>query len=185
VRDGFHRFDGEWVSQAEWAQMPESQRRIARALGPEPLDDASFLLAPLPAPIPRTTASRHPAVELRLIAGRTLFPARAVWRALYGLGLHWGTLDLFHWGEPPRFSVSALGLREDFSPERAAEGEVLPGLCLTFEPAIEPDPVGVFERMALALAYLRERLGGRAERDHQELDAALLARIRAQLSDSG
>lgn len=298
---GFHRFEGELVSKAEWAQMPDTERRIARALGPEPLDDATHLLAPIQAkttsvsdgPDPdrtftRTLRGRSPlartavlfaledsarwerlrgaelwgsrwgewlalsaapevdfltlawplttvpgetiaelasafgrldiaaselartlgcrlerdetpaeaaerahalrllpateALELQLLSGHTPYSSRAIWRALHSLGLYWGDLDLFHWGDPILFSVSAIGIRTDFSPERAEEGEGVSGLILSFEPELSPDPLAVFERMALALAYLRERLGGRPLYLGQEFDGDALDRVRAKLS---
>jgi hypothetical protein len=301
---GFHRFEGELVSRAEWAQMPDTLRRIVRALGPEPLEDATHLLSPLPtapalpndgpdpersflrtlpgnptlsraaidfaledtarrerlqgatlwgwrwnewlapglahevesltlawplAAVPGETVAelaaalgrldvaaselartlgarlerdespaeaarrthalrlRPPggALELHLMAGRVPFASRAIWRAVYALGLTWGDLDLFHWGEPSVFCVSALGLRTDFSPERAEEGEGVSGLCLSFEPELSSDPAGVFERMALALAYLRERLGGRPLYQGRELDSEALDRVRAELQKFG
>lgn len=296
---GFHRFEGELVSKAEWAQMPDTERRIARALGPEPLEDATHLLPSLQAqttqasagpdlertftrtlrgssPLSRTavlfaledSARRErlhgaelwgwrwgewqalsavpeveyltlawplatvpgstiselaaafgrldiasselartlgarlerdetpaeaaerahalrlrpapEALELQLVAGRTSFSSRAIWRALYSLGLYWGDLDLFHWGDPVLFSVSAIGIRTDFSPERAEEGEGVTGLSLSFEPELSPDPLAVFERMALALAFLRERLGGRPLFQGREFDGDTLDQVRTK-----
>ncbi len=184
MQGGFHRFDGELVSSKEWAQMPDTEKRLLRALGPEPLDDLTHLLAPLPFPQTALTVCEtvvQPALELKLVARGTPFPARAVWRALYSLGLHWGDLDLFHWGSPTRFSVSALGLRPDFLPERAIEGEGVAGLCLSFEPSAEPFPLEVLERMALALASLREKLGGEARLGEESLDAERLDALRGEL----
>ncbi|MGC4045815.1 MAG: cell division protein ZipA C-terminal FtsZ-binding domain-containing protein [Armatimonas sp.] len=301
---GFHRFEGELVSKAEWAQMPDTERRIARALGPDPLEDATHLLTPVQGrpveaasgPDPERTFTRTlrgtpmlsraavlfaledstrrerlqgaelwgwrwgewlalsatpevesltlawplstipgntiaelatelgrldvaasdlartlgtrlervetpaeaaerahairlrpatPALELQLKAGRTPFSSRAIWRTLYSLGLSWGDLDLFHWGEPSLFTVSAIGLRTDFSPERAEEGEGVAGLSLSFEPELSPNPAEVFERMALALAYLREQLGGQPMYQGRELDGEALDRIRATLRQYG
>jgi ZipA, C-terminal FtsZ-binding domain len=184
MQGGFHRFDGELVSQAEWAQMPDTEKRILRALGPEPLDDFTHLLAPLPLPesaLVVLSRTSRPALELKLVARGAPFSAREVWRALHSLGLRWGNLDLFHWGDPARFSVSALGLRPDFLPERAIEGEGVAGLCLSFEPDSEPLPLEVLERMALALAFLRETLGGEPCIGEEALDAERLEWLRVEL----
>ena len=119
-------------------------------------------------------------VEMRLLPTGRRFGARDVWRAAYALGLEWGDFDLFHWRGtvPPRslFTLGATGQPGYFLPERAAEGETLPGLILSFELPINPAPLETFDRMAVALAYLRQTLGGRptapdgAEYDSERLD---------------
>jgi cell division protein ZipA len=129
-------------------------------------------------------------VELRLMPTGRPFPARQVWRAAYALGLEWGDLDLFHWRDPlpPRrrlFTLSAVGLPGYFLPERAAHGEGVHGVALGFDLPYSPDPVGVFDRAAVALTYLRQALGGRAtSRDGRDLDADALADERDALTDA-
>ena len=103
-------------------------------------------------------------VEMRLLPAGRPFPARAVWRAAYALGLRWGNMDLFHAldaaGRISLFTVSAAGQPGYFLPERAAQGEGIPGLLLGFELPRSPDPLAVYDRMAVALAYFRQKLGG-------------------------
>ena len=313
MADSFHRFDGEWVSAAEWVQMPERSARIRLALGEDPVEDFSHRLPRLslperaslkpPAPNPdgafvvelagsaplarvallyalenerlceslagasfwgktwdswqridpetggpcaeyqsialawplatvhgdglgevaealgrrlsgagalgqvfgvRPLAWDKPAdaasralrlrslgtaltkhIEVTLRSASAPFSSRRVWRELVGLGLFWGNLDLFHAfdsaGETPLFSVSAIGVRSDFSPERAAEGETLDGLALGFEVASSAAPLAVFESIVLALAFLRERLGGTPSIGNQRLDADRLDRVRDDL----
>lgn len=124
-------------------------------------------------------------VELSLRATGGPWPSRRVWRELLGLGLRWGSLDLFHAfddaGNIPVFTVSSLGVRSDFSPERAAEGETISGVTLGFELAACPAPLAVFDRMALALAFLRERWGGAPTRGAKPLDGEALEACRREI----
>ncbi|MBC7806839.1 MAG: hypothetical protein H7145_11890 [Akkermansiaceae bacterium] len=128
--------------------------------------------------------------ELRLVPVSGSFASRDVWRALYSLGLTWGNMDLFHWhggnavtasgagtSATSRFRVLSSGTPPYFLPERAVEGERVPGLILEYDLPHAPDPVAVFDRMAIALSYLRSVLGGHpvtkggAELDADHLDA--------------
>jgi ZipA, C-terminal FtsZ-binding domain len=125
-------------------------------------------------------------VELRLLAQGTPFPSRRVWRAAYSLGLGWGHLDLLHWPAAPQralFTLTSMGKPSYFLPERTAEGESVPGLILSFELPSCPAPLETFDAMALALASLRESLGG-LPTDHQgrELDTERLAGERESVS---
>lgn len=118
-------------------------------------------------------------VELRLVPLGRPFPARQVWRAAYALGLRWGELDLFHWydaaGRQRLFTLSALGEPGYFLPEHAQQGQSVAGIALGFELPCSFAPVAVFDRMALALAYLRHHLNGRATAAAgRELDADAL-----------
>ena len=136
-------------------------------------------------------------VEMRLLPTGRRFGARDVWRAAYALGLEWGDFDLFHWrnATPPRslFTLAATGQPGYFLPERAAEGETIPGLILSFELPSNPAPLETFDRMAVALAYLRQTLGGRptapdgAEYDSERLDTDRdsLARAVAEMTHLG
>jgi hypothetical protein len=136
-------------------------------------------------------------VEMRLIPHGRPFPSRQVWRFAYALGLTWGDMDLFHWHDPLSgarlFTLSSLGQPGYFLPERAAEGEGIPGLSLGFELPTAPAPLETFDRMAVALDYLRHQLGGRptasdgAELDGERLDGDrdYLQEAVAQLSASG
>ncbi len=116
-------------------------------------------------------------VEMRLIPTRAPFAARDVWRAAYSLGLEWGDLDLFHWRHAPTgarlFTLSALGQPGYFLPERAAEGQrIAAGIAVGFELPTCPAPLDVYDRLALALLYLQEKLSGRpAAPDGADLDA--------------
>lgn len=120
-------------------------------------------------------------VEMRLIPQGRPFPSRHVWRAAYALGMTWGEMDLFHWsgGQNGRrlFTLSSTGQPGYFLPERAAEGEGVPGISLGFELPTAPAPLETFDRMAIALDYLRHHLGGRpiaangTELDGERLDA--------------
>lgn len=104
-------------------------------------------------------------VEMRLVPDGRPFPARAVWRAALLLGLRWGDLDLFHGydasGQTQLFTLSALGAPGYFLPEHAAQGASVAGVGLSFDLPASPAPLAVFDRMALALAFLRQQLGGR------------------------
>lgn len=104
-------------------------------------------------------------IEMRLAAAGKPFPSRDIWRAAYALGLTWGAMDLFHWSDPvtgtPLFTLSSLGQPGYFLPERAAEGERVPGIALGFELPTAPAPLETYDRMAVAMDYLRHRLGGR------------------------
>jgi hypothetical protein len=130
------------------------------------------------------------ALEMRLVAIGAPFPAREVWRALYSLGLTWGDMDLFHWdgggsGDEHRFTVSALGQPGTFLPERAAQGQRVPGLVLGFELPSAVAPIETYDRMAVALDYLRQRLGGRpAAADGSDLDADRLFADRDALDET-
>src|SRR5437868_3128564 len=50
----FHRFGDDYLRQNAWRNTPETARRVALALGPEPIEDARHLLPPvsLPSPAP-------------------------------------------------------------------------------------------------------------------------------------
>lgn len=135
-------------------------------------------------------------VELRLLALGTPFSSRAVWRMAYGLGFGWGHLDLIHWPAAPQralFTLTSAGKPGYFLPERAAEGETLPGLILSYELPSCPAPLETFDAMALALAHFREVLGGRpTDRHGIELDMERLEAEResvaaavAQLQQAG
>lgn len=117
-------------------------------------------------------------VELRLLAQGTPFPSRRVWRAAYGLGFGWGHLDLLHWPAAPQralFTLTSVGKPGYFLPERAAEGESVPGFALSFELPSCPAPLETFDAMALALAHFREQLGGRpTDGQGHELDTERL-----------
>lgn len=123
-------------------------------------------------------------VELRLMATGRPFAAAPIWRTAYSLGMRWGDLDLFHWpGDgPARFHLRSAAEPGYFLPERAAEGERVAGLVFFFELPACPAPADVFDRMALALACFRERLGGHpVAADGRELDAEALETERAAL----
>ena len=143
--------------------------------------------------------------ELRLVPVSGSFLSRDVWRAAYSLGLAWGNMDLFHWhggskvsvngggDTASRFRILSTGTPPYFLPERAAEGERVPGMILEYDLPREPDPVAVFDRMAVALSYLRGVLGGHpvtnagAELDADRLDEqrdALANAVRA-MTDAG
>lgn len=128
-------------------------------------------------------------VEMLLLPTGRPLPSRAIWRAAYALGLEWGDLNLFHWYDPHTdrrlFTLSALGKPGYFLPERAAEGEGVVGIALGFELPPCPAPLEVYDRMAIALAYLRQRLGGRpATPDGAELDAERLDAHREALAEA-
>ena len=128
-------------------------------------------------------------VEMRLLTSGRAFPARSVWRAAYALGLTWGDMDLFHWHEPSAglrlFTLSSLGQPGYFLPERAAEGEGVPGLLLSFELPLCPAPLPTYDRMAIALSFLSENLGGRpASADGREFDADALYDQRDALEEA-
>jgi hypothetical protein len=129
------------------------------------------------------------AVEMRLMPQGRVFPARNVWRAAYALGLEWGDMDLFHWNDRATgrrlFSMNSVGYPGYFLPERAAEGEGTPGVALAFELPLAPAPLETYDRMAVALAYLRQKLGGRpTTADGAELDADRLYDDRDALADA-
>jgi FtsZ-interacting cell division protein ZipA len=129
------------------------------------------------------------AVEMRLTPHGRPFPSRQVWRSAYALGLTWGEMDLFHWHEPVSerrlFTMSSLGQPGYFLPERAAEGEGVSGLSLGFELPTAPAPVETFDRMAIALDYLRHHLGGKpTASDGAEMDAERLYLEREQLEEA-
>ncbi len=129
------------------------------------------------------------AVEMRLIPHGRPFPSRQVWRSAYALGLTWGEMDLFHWNDPISgrrlFTLSSLGQPGYFLPERAAEGEGIPGLSLGFELPTAPAPLETFDRMAIALDYLRHQLGGKpTASDGAEMDAERLYLEREQLEEA-
>jgi hypothetical protein len=125
---------------------------------------------------------------LRLVPASGSFASRDVWRALYSLGLEWGSMDLFHWSGgtgTSQFRVLSSGNPPYFLPERAAEGERVPGLVLEYDLPRSPDPLAVFDRMAVALSYLRSILGGRPLTSHgAELDAERLDEERDALEDA-
>lgn len=129
------------------------------------------------------------AVEMRLIPAGRSFPSRDVWRGAYSLGLQWGDMDLLHWDDPATgtrlFTVSGAGQPGYFLPERAAEGEGVAGIALAFELPFSPAPLVVYDRMAVALSYFRQRLGGRpTARDGAELDADRLYDDRDALEEA-
>jgi cell division protein ZipA len=129
-------------------------------------------------------------VEMRLLPQGRRFPARDVWRAAYALGMEWGDMDLFHWRETRSgkrlFTLSAVGGGTTyFLPERAAEGEAVAGLALSFELPLSPAPLATYDRMAVALDYLRQKLGGRPTApDGAELDGDRLWSDRDALTDA-
>lgn len=201
-REDFHAFDGEYWKRSEWAEMPDSARRVRLAVGDAPIPDLRHLVPPLAlrapespvesrlAPSERDRLRRRfaRAVELPLAAHRP-FPARDIWRAALSLGFVWGNLDLFHFRDADSgdslFTLHGLGGSGAFLPERAAEGAAVAGVVLALEVPLSPDPVAVFDRMALALAALRERLGGRpVARDGSELDGQGLDALRAEVEDA-
>lgn len=129
------------------------------------------------------------AVELRLVPIGRAFPARAVWRYTYALGLVWGPMDLLHWydqtGQTRLFTLSRMGQPGTFLPERAEEGESVPGLVFSLELPACPLPVPTFERMAIALAHLREPLHARpVTRDGAELDSERLYDMRDEIMEA-
>ncbi len=129
------------------------------------------------------------AIELRLVPVGRVFPARAVWRYAYALGLVWGPMDLFHWydasGQTRLFTVSRMGQPGTFLPERAEEGEGVPGLVFSLELPACPLPVPTFERMAIALAHLREPLHARpVTRDGTELDSERLYEMQGEIAQA-
>ena len=114
----------------------------------------------------------------------------------HGLGFGWGHLDLIHWPAAPQrglFTLTSAGKPGYFLPERAAEGETVPGLILSFELPSCPAPLATFDAMALALAHFRETLGGRpTDSGNRELDTERLEAEResvagavAQLQQAG
>ncbi len=125
-------------------------------------------------------------IELRLLSPGTPYPSRTVWRAAYGLGFGWGHLDLIHWPAAPQralFTLTSTGKPGYFLPERAAEGETIPGLILSFELPSCPAPLETFDAMALALAHFRETLGGRpTDSQGRELDMERLEAEREQVA---
>ena len=130
-------------------------------------------------------------VEMRLMPTGRRFAAREVWRAAYALGVTWGDMNLFHWhnpgGVPPRalFTLSAVGQLSAFLPERVEEGETVAGLVLSFELPGNPAPLATFDRMAVALGYLGQKLGGRPmSSDGSELDHERLYEERDALEDA-
>jgi hypothetical protein len=128
-------------------------------------------------------------LQMCLVPTSRPFALRAVWRSAYSLGLTWGNLDLFHWHDPqdvagkaPLFTLSALGDEGYFLPERVAEGGAVPGLSLSFDLPTCPEPIAVYDNMAIALLYLREKLGGKAQTPTgQELDGEGLEESRGAL----
>ncbi|MBC8101706.1 MAG: hypothetical protein H7Z41_03865, partial [Cytophagales bacterium] len=129
------------------------------------------------------------AVEMRLTPQGRAFSSRQVWRAAYALGLTWGEMDLLHWYDSlsgaKRFTLSSLGQPGYFLPERAAEGEGIPGIALGFELPTAPSPLATYDRMAVALGYLRHRLGGfPVTTNGAELDADRLDEDRESLREA-
>ena len=126
--------------------------------------------------------------ELRLLSRHGMFASRDVWRAVYCLGLTWGNMDLFHWSggtDTSHFRVSSSGNPPYFLPERAAEGERVPGVVLEYDVPRSVDPVAVFDRMAVALSYLGATLSGRpVTRTGSELDADVLDAERDGLQEA-
>lgn len=129
------------------------------------------------------------AIEMRLMPQGRPFPARQVWRAAYGIGMTWGHLDLFHWHDHATrrrlFSLNAVSPPGYFLPERAVEGESAAGIALAFELPQCPEPVAVYDRMAVALAYFRQKLGGLPRMpDGRELDGDHLYEERDRLEEA-
>jgi ZipA, C-terminal FtsZ-binding domain len=106
-------------------------------------------------------------LQMCLVPTNRPYAAQSVWRAAYSLGMTWGNLDLFHWNDPvqhtPLFTLSALGDEGYFLPERVAEGGSIPGLSLSFDLPTCPVPLAVYDHLAIALLYLRDTLGGKAQ----------------------
>jgi hypothetical protein len=125
-------------------------------------------------------------IEMRLAATTAPYALLDVWRTAYSLGFVWGNLDLFHWHDPiqrtPLFTLSALGDEGYFLPERVAEGGRVPGLSLSFDLPTCPAPLAVYDHMAIALLYLRDKLGGKPHTPRgQELDGESLEESRSGL----
>lgn len=115
-------------------------------------------------------------LEMRLLPQGHPFPTREIWRAAYSLGFTWGHLDLFHWhdslGARRLFSLSSVGHPGYFLPEHVSQGGANTGIALGFELPFAPAPVETYDRMAVALAHFRQKLGGRPmTADGAELDA--------------
>ena len=117
--------------------------------------------------------------QMRLLPVSGSFASKKVWRAVYSLGLVWGNMDLFHWNastDTSQFRILSAGNPPYFLPERAVEGERVPGLILEYDLPRSSNPLAVFDRMAIALSYLRSVLGGYpiipsgAELDAERLD---------------
>lgn len=126
--------------------------------------------------------------EMRLMAVTGSFASSKVWQAVYSLGLVWGNMDLFHWNggsDTSQFRVLSAGNPPYFFPERAVEGERVPGLILEYDLPRSPDPLAVFDRMAIALSYLRSVLGGHPlTKSGAELDAERLDEERDALAEA-
>jgi hypothetical protein len=125
-------------------------------------------------------------LQMCLVPTSRPYPAQSVWRAAYSLGMTWGNLDLFHWHDPaqhtPLFTLSALGDEGYFLPERVLEGGSIPGLSLSFDLPTCPVPLAVYDHLAIALLYLRDKLGGKAQTaTGQELDGEGLEESRGGL----
>ena len=74
-------------------------------------------------------------VEMRLLPQGRAFPARAVWRAMYSLGLDWGAHDLFPLVWRNRYFPvhdQRIGVSHRFSARtrRRRRGRSGPGACL-------------------------------------------------------
>jgi len=129
------------------------------------------------------------AVELRLAPVGKPLSTREIWRSAYALGLTWGDMDLFHWwdsaGGTRLFTVSSVGQPGYFLPERAAEGERVPGIALGFELPTARAPLETYDRMAIALDYFRQQIGGRPVTAlGRELDAEQLEADRGSLEEA-
>ena len=153
-----HRVDQLLYSTEEWASLLHR-----RALMTEPPRETALKAARLIGLKERFARS----MEMRLVATSRPYDLRSVWRGVYSLGFLWGNLDLFYWHDPikqtPLFTLSALGDEGYFLPERVAEGGSVPGISLSFDLPTCSVPLAVYDRMAIALVYLRDQWGGRPQ----------------------
>ncbi|MFI5377936.1 MAG: cell division protein ZipA C-terminal FtsZ-binding domain-containing protein [Tepidisphaerales bacterium] len=95
------------------------------------------------------------------------FAGRDVWNVMLCLGLRWGDMDCFHWenrsddGDDHLFSVETSTHPGYFLPERIAAGAVnVEDLVFGFSIPRCACPCRVFDAMARAVEYCRQRLGG-------------------------
>ena len=95
------------------------------------------------------------------------FSGQEVWDVMLCLGLDYGDGDLFHWinnlsfGDDHFFTVETSTPPGYFIPQRMASGEGnVADLNFSFSIPRSADPVAVFDSMANAVEYARQRLGG-------------------------
>lgn len=169
-REEWHRWSGAWWSRKDWDSMPAADRRIAAALGDDPLPDLRHLVPPLewhePAQrLPARTSAGYGTVPAELIvAAPSTWTSRAVWRCACSLGMRWGHLDLFHWhaanSDQIWFSLHRLEEPAGFLPERVSEGDRVRGVVFVHDPDLSPDPAGSWQRMVMAAAAWTSQIGG-------------------------